>query len=244
MTFISPPSDFFDLALAADKLRVPADTVLKLRRALDPALSFEEHRDIFPLDLGPIWNLAAFSATRHIAKGCTQLQEDKSEWMDIIEQFQITFNYGVMAGNPELNFKTSFYGKQSVVTAGYQQIRSGIHLDPRPYPAPPEKTRRAFKESWSPPNAVRLIARDVAPTAVAIKCFDAMPANLIWGEDIHGRVRFHDERLIEKAKTEDKLVEFTPGHVVAITNRVLHVGRPVHSTCTQTLAFSVLGWGP
>jgi len=239
MIMLSSPSSFFDLALASDKLRVPTDTVLKLRRAIDPTLTFDEHRDIFPLDLGPVWNLASLSATKPIAR--ENICPDKSEWNDIIEQFRIIFTYGLTAGNPGINFRTHFFGMQSVLTVGYPQITGGIHIDGPPGLLSPETTRSAFRESWSPPDGVVLIARDIEPTTLGIKCFDAMPADLILME-FDGQIQFDDERLIKKAKAENKLVEFTAGHVIAIPNRVLHGGRPAHTPCKQTVAIGGLGW--
>jgi hypothetical protein len=251
-----------DITTAAALLRVPVDTVVKLRRALDPNLSFEEHDAIFPLDLGPIWNLAAFSATKRVRINPGNQESNCSilpEWGSIFEQQSTILTHGLMnrCRLPSMKDRT-FLFKQSVVESNATQVEPRVHADGGNMTA-------CFRESWLPPTQVNLIARDVPPLTLFIKGFNRVPCEfvnrsameaetrstkdflqyaasllrmpeLMVDKNEHNRLIFNDEAIIRAAADTGKLVFFSPGRIIAFTDRSLHAGGRARFRVRQTWA--------
>jgi len=230
----------FEPHYAAARLRISVRTLLKLRRLLDPDLTFDEHRKIVPVDLGPIWDRAAFSATKSKISEETSLglreaekTQDRTtidmwtnklkiekrkinrEFLPIRKQFLDIFYFGFMAQCQDYSRSFDFTPQQSTVPAGQSQRDTGFHLD-----RATSNWKVTFKESWIPPASIVLIARDVGPSTLCIKGLEEIP----W-QAVNWQGAYKDDALAEVAAEKGQLRVLRPGRVYAIDDRVLHAGQ-------------------
>ena len=221
---------FYDEYYAADQLHIPVNVVRLLRRALDPNLSFEEHSEIFPLDLGEAWNLAGYSATKRYQDSAdmrknghptcveflleTFLRRSKirnimREWDPVYRQFATIFHYGLMdqCFPPTLD-NEAFVFQQSFVSQYFSQRITTIHVDDK-------NTKAAFRDGWKPPTSIQLFLRDNDPNPIFFKGLDKIPTQAIDQrrtdsaretrlEDVK-RIRTLIERKLEEKGLSDEL---------------------------------------
>jgi len=231
--------DPFDPEVVAQKLCVPRDTILKLRRMLNHNQSWEEHQEIFPLDMGVVRNPAEFSARKPSVeigpgeKSWREWQKLKA-WAPIYNQMRDILYFGLAGRFRPVGMKEykkgraiNFEGDQADVFPGEAQLVSEIHLDQK-HGQPSEC---AFKDKWISPDAFLLVVRDIGPFTVFPKDFESLPLDKATSEPMKigpaSMSKPQSEELINLARATGRLVTAQALHITGFTNRSLHAGRPV-----------------
>jgi hypothetical protein len=233
----TPTADFIDAAVAAEKLGIPVETILKLRRALDPDLSFEEHREIFPLDLGAVWDLAALSATktyedsRAVMRNPADWDAAILEWQAIRHQFAETFRYALGARVRFHGQSDDFMFQQCFVDAGTAQRGTHVHAD-----ASLGEQPLVFKESWKAPGRIILIARDEEPNTAYFKMPDHVPDDLIYAGS--HKLQYRNADFMEWMKEQNRVICLPAKRIVASTDRTVHAGQVSKEAGVKTFAWA------